>query len=146
MLDHRASSHHAVAGYSVGTALLIAWDLLLDPAMSKVTSYWIWGEAGSYYGMPWTNLVGWGMTGLALFLILAKLAPRPAGNIGFALSVYAVNFSLPLGFCLLNGYWLATFAAVTTAGVAWLAVAAWANRDIPGRRLRDSLAESRKPA
>jgi putative membrane protein len=128
-----------------GTALLIAWDLLLDPAMSKVTSYWIWGEAGSYYGMPWTNLVGWGVTGLALFIILDKLAPRPAGSVGFALSVYAVNFSLPLGFCLLNGYWVATFAAVTTAGVAWLAVAAWGERDIFGRRFRDSLSGSRKP-
>jgi uncharacterized membrane protein len=42
-----------------GTALLVAWNLLLDPAMSKVTSYWILGERDSYYGMPWMNLVGW---------------------------------------------------------------------------------------
>jgi uncharacterized membrane protein len=56
-----------------GTALLVAWNLLLDPAMSKVTSYWILGERDSYYGMPWMNLVGWCVTGLVVFIILAKL-------------------------------------------------------------------------
>ena len=91
----------------LGTCLLVAWDLLLDPAMSKVTSYWVWGETGSYYGMPWMNLVGWGVTGLVLFLILNKMAPDPKGSARFAFWVYLINFALPLGFCILNRYWLA---------------------------------------
>jgi geranylgeranyl pyrophosphate synthase len=33
-----------IAAVLLGTALLVAWDLLLDSAMSKVISYWIWGE------------------------------------------------------------------------------------------------------
>jgi uncharacterized membrane protein len=90
-----------------GTALLVAWDLLLDPAMSKVTSYWIWGERGSYYGMPWMNLVGWCVTGLVVFIILAKIAPAPRSQVRFAIWVYIINFALPFGFCLLNQYWLA---------------------------------------
>src|SRR6185436_3068346 len=40
----RASGWAAIL---LGTSLLVAWDLLLDPAMSKVTSYWLWGEAGN---------------------------------------------------------------------------------------------------
>ena len=32
------------------SALLTSWDLALDPAMSFVTSYWIWQEPGIYYG------------------------------------------------------------------------------------------------
>jgi uncharacterized membrane protein len=103
----------------LGTCLLIAWDLLLDPAMSKVTSYWIWGESGSYYGMPWMNLFGWGVTGLVLFLILNKAASRPESPVRFALSVYLVNFALPLGFCILNQYWL---AVVIGSGSALLAI------------------------
>jgi putative membrane protein len=47
-----------VIAIMLATVLLVSWDLLLDPAMSKVTSYWVWGEAGSYYGMPWMNLFG----------------------------------------------------------------------------------------
>jgi uncharacterized membrane protein len=96
----------------LGTSLLVAWDLLLDPAMSKVTRYWVWGETGSYYGMPWINLFGWGLTGLVLFFILRKVAPEPRSSLRFAIGVYAVNFLLPLGFCMLNRYWIAVVAGI----------------------------------
>ena len=104
----------------LATFLLVAWDLLLDPAMSKVTSYWIWGEAGSYYGMPWTNLVGWGVTGLVLLLMIYKIAPVPQGRARFSVWVYIVNFVLPLGFCVLNGYWIAVAAGLGSVGVVLL--------------------------
>ena len=96
----------------LATVLLVSWDLLLDPAMSKVTSYWVWGEAGSYYGMPWMNLFGWGVTGLVLFLILNQLAAQPRTRVSFAMAVYGINFALPLGFCILNQYWIAVAAGV----------------------------------
>src|ERR1051325_4158641 len=88
----------------LGSALLVAWDLLLDPAMSDVTSYWIWGDVGSYYGMPWTNLVGWAITGFVLLALIYKIAPGSEGSFGFAAAVYLVNCSLPLGFCVLNQF------------------------------------------
>jgi uncharacterized membrane protein len=103
----------------LSTALLIAWDLLLDPAMSKVTSYWIWGQTGSYYGMPWINLLGWGVTGFLLFIILSKLAPAPHGELRFAMWVYGINFALPLGFCVLNQYWTAVLAGLGSVAVAF---------------------------
>ena len=103
----------------LAAALLVAWDLLLDPAMTKVTSYWVWADAGSYYDMPLMNFVGWGVTGLALFIMLNKILPDPRGNRAFALSVYFVNFSLPLGFCLLNQYWLAAIAGPAAIAIAW---------------------------
>jgi len=104
----------------LGTCLLVAWDLLLDPAMSRVTSYWIWGEKGSYYGMPWTNLLGWAITGFVLLAMLRKLAPEPKGDLRFSISVYFVNFLLPLGFCVLNGYWIAVFAGIGAVMAAFL--------------------------
>jgi len=116
-------AHRRVRGAAAvlfGTLLLLGWDLLLDPAMSKVTSYWLWGDKGSYYGMPWMNLVGWAMTGLVLFVLLSRLAPGPGDDARFALAVYAVNFALPLGFCVLNGYWMAVLV-----GPLCIAVAHW---------------------
>ena len=104
----------------LGTCLLVAWDLLLDPAMSRVTSYWIWGEKGSYYGMPWTNLLGWAVTGFVLLAVLHKLAPEPKGDGSFSISVYFVNVLLPLGFCVLNGYWIAVSAGVGAAAAAFV--------------------------
>ncbi len=119
MARHRAAGIVAIL---LGTSLLVAWDLLLDPAMSKVTSYWIWGETGSYYGMPWSNLLGWGVTGLALFIILNKLAPEPRTSLRFATSIYGVNFALPLGFCILNQYWLAVCAGIGGVLLAWFVI------------------------
>lgn len=113
----RTQGVHAVL---LGTCLLLAWDLLLDPAMSKVTSYWVWGEKGYYYGMPWSNLLGWAITGFVLLAILNRFAPEPKSDIRFSWAVYLVNFSLPLGFCILNGYWLAVFGGIGVAGVAFL--------------------------
>jgi uncharacterized membrane protein len=106
----------------VGTALLVAWDLVLDPAMSSVTNYWVWGEKGSYYGMPWTNLLGWGVTGFVLLVLLAWLVPKPQGSSIFSLAVYATNLALPFGFCILRGYWIAV-----AAGAASLVAAAALN-------------------
>jgi putative membrane protein len=117
-----------LAAVLLGTSLLVAWDLLLDPAMSRVTSYWIWGEAGAYYGMPWMNLVGWGVTGLLLFFLLQQIAPAPEGEVRFAGWVYLVNLALPLGFCLLNRYWLAAALAPLTIALAYLVFAKlWPN-------------------
>jgi uncharacterized membrane protein len=114
---HRTPGFRAVL---FGTCLLIAWDLLLDPAMSRVTSYWVWGDKGNYYGMPWTNLLGWGITGFVLLAILRKLAPEPRSDLRFSFVVYIVNFFLPLGFCVLNGYWIAVFAGMGAVGAAFL--------------------------
>jgi uncharacterized membrane protein len=86
--------------------------------MSRVTSYWIWGEKGSYYGMPWTNLLGWAMTGFVLLAMLRKLAPKPKGDLRFSVLVYVVNFLLPLGFCALNSCWIAVFAGIGAVVVA----------------------------
>jgi putative membrane protein len=123
----------------LAAALLVAWDLLLDPAMSKVTSYWLWAEPGAYYDMPLLNLVGWGVTGLALFIILNKIVPNPHGKPSFALSVYLVNFSLPLGFCILNGYWLAAFAAPAAIAVVWMLATRLLNAAAVAQQTRDSL-------
>jgi putative membrane protein len=135
-----------VAAILLGTSLLVAWDLLLDPAMSRVTSYWVWGEAGSYYGMPWSNLFGWGMTGLVLFLILNRVAPEPRSTLRFALWVYLVNFSLPLGFCILNRYWMAVIAGVGTVFAAWALLGGWRANDLVGRSSAGSLPRDSRPA
>ena len=106
------------AAVAISTALLVAWDLVLDPAMSSVTNYWIWADQGSYYGMPWSNLLGWAVTGFVLLMLLARLAPEAPGSTGFALAVYATNLALPFGFCVLRHYWVAVAAGSASLSVA----------------------------
>jgi uncharacterized membrane protein len=124
---------------------------LLDPAMSKVTGYWVWGEKGSYYGMPWMNLLGWSVTGLVLFIFLSKIAPTPRSQVRFAISVYIVNFALPLGFCVLNQYWLAVCTGLGAVAIAFYVfgrtgntLAAREPRDLPPSGRAGALSSQRE--
>ncbi len=98
----------------LGALLLAMWDLSLDPAMSHATAYWSWSEAGSFYGMPWVNLVGWYVTAAALMAVLSWRV----------LGVEAWARRLPLR-------WVAAFYAanvllswgmVVAAGLVWAAL------------------------
>ena len=114
----------------LGSLLLLSWDLTLDPAMSHATAYWVWGEPGAYYGMPWLNLFGWYVTGVALMGALAAL--RSDGwvkrlSLRWLGAFYAANLLLPLGMSVAAGLWgavLATGAAALVALGAWRLLAA----------------------
>ncbi|HSJ25946.1 MAG TPA: carotenoid biosynthesis protein [Longimicrobiales bacterium] len=102
-----------------GSVILLAWDLALDPAMSYATRYWVWGESGPYYGMPWLNLLGWYVTGLVLMGVFAwrrseswTSGVSPRWWAGF----YGANLLMPLGMCAAAGLWLAVGATLGVLG------------------------------
>lgn len=46
-----------------------AWDLFLDPQMT-CWGFWVWEQGGSYFGIPWSNYLGWLLvSGLATGLV-----------------------------------------------------------------------------
>lgn len=105
------------------TFLLVLWDLALDPAMSHLTPYWLWENAGPFYGMPWVNLAGWALTGVILMIALevldrvldwsGSLSPR------WALGYYLAVLLMPLGMVTAAGLWGAVAATLGALGVAW---------------------------
>ena len=105
----------------VAAGLLVSWDLALDPAMSRLMPYWIWGHAGPYYGMPLLNLVGWYVTGVALMWALTLLrvdrwlavVPTPP-----LLGIYAANLVLPVIMAAAAGLWPASVLAVLPVAIA----------------------------
>ena len=109
-------------GILIASLLLLCWDLSLDPAMSHATTYWVWGAHGPYYGMPWSNLIGWYITGLVLCSLLMVLGGDrwiqrlpTKWFVGF----YAANLVLSLGMSVAAGLWLAVaVTALSLAGVA----------------------------
>jgi uncharacterized membrane protein len=110
---------------AIGSMILLAWDLVLDPAMSGLTPYWIWGSTGPYYGMPWLNLFGWYVTGIVLMGALELLrADRWVRKVPLSIStlVYGANLLLPLAMCVAGGYVGAAVASVVTiAACYWVA-------------------------
>ena len=111
-----------------GSFVLLSWDLALDPAMSHATKYWVWGQGvtGPYYGMPWLNLFGWYITGVALMLVFATLrADRWMDKlpVTWLAGFYAANLALSLGIDAaagLNGAVLASFIPLIACAAAFL--------------------------
>jgi putative membrane protein len=106
-----------------GSLVLLSWDLALDPAMSLVTSYWVWGVDGPYYGMPVLNLVGWYVTGLALMIALSALrADRWIAllPLRWLVAFYGANLLLPLGMSAAAGLWGAVAATTAAMLLCWL--------------------------
>jgi uncharacterized membrane protein len=116
------------ARVAVGSLVLLAWDLALDPAMSYATRYWVWAGDGPYYGMPWLNLFGWYVTGVVLMGALAALrAERWVARIGAGwwAAYYGANLLLPFGMNVAAGLWIAV--AATWLTLCLLAI--WLVRD-----------------
>jgi uncharacterized membrane protein len=61
----------------VGSALLTAWDLFLDPQMTT-EDYWRWERPGRYRGIPASNYRGWFLTGLGVLAAVDRLLPARA--------------------------------------------------------------------
>lgn len=104
--------------------LLTSWDLSLDPAMSRLTTYWVWGEAGSYYGMPLVNLAGWFATGLVLMTLLHGLGMDrwiDRLSVRWMAAYYGLTVLMPLGMTLAAGLWGAVAATLLAVGAgAWI--------------------------
>jgi uncharacterized membrane protein len=110
----------------LGSLILLAWDLALDPAMSHATRYWLWAESGPYYGMPWLNLFGWYVTGAALMAVFAwQRAERWTSSVGVRWwsAFYAANLLMALGMCVVAGLWLAVIATLMVLAAAGALVA-----------------------
>src|SRR5437588_2050626 len=46
----------------IGSAVMVMWDLTLDPTASTIQHLWIWEQGGGYFGVPLTNYLGWFFT------------------------------------------------------------------------------------
>lgn len=107
----------------LATAILLLWDVTLDPAMSQTTPFWLWEQPGSYYGMPAMNILGWAVTGFAIMLVFefgwgpARIKQWPQQ---FASSLYATNLILPLGLLAAVGAWVPLFLTLGMGLILWL--------------------------
>lgn len=56
-------------------ALLVIFDLVLDPG-AVFFSFWKFSAKGWYYGVPWTNFMGWLITGILGALLVEYVIDR----------------------------------------------------------------------
>jgi uncharacterized membrane protein len=59
--------------------MMVSWDLSFDPIFSTINHAWIWLDGGSYFGVPFSNFLGWLLTTfvfLQLFALYLKGRPN----------------------------------------------------------------------
>ena len=73
----------------VSALAFTAWDLFLDPQM-VAWNFWHWDSPGQYFGIPWSNYLGWILVSAALSLI-ANPRKLPVGPLAL---VYVLTWAL----------------------------------------------------
>lgn len=116
----------------LGGVVLTAWDVAMDPAM-VVTAHWYWHEPGFFYGMPFTNWIGWMGTGTVVArLMLHFVSPSEiAGRLSaspFPLVLYAVNGVMATTICVTHGFTWAWAGGIVAMGIPVLLAVAGSAR------------------
>ncbi len=81
---------------------MTAIDLVIDPLAANQLGYWRWQQAGSYYGIPLHNFVGWFGVSLVIFLTTRQRSQPNvwAQYVGLSITIFfsaiALSFSLYL--------------------------------------------------
>ena len=58
--------------------MMVSWDLSFDPIFSTINRSWVWLDGGSYFGVPFSNFLGWLLTTFVFFQLFAPyLKGRP---------------------------------------------------------------------
>ena len=77
--------------------ILVVFDLLLDPVAVSV-GMWRFAEQGAYYGVPFRNFVGWGISGLIgsqiSYLLFAKASARAVTSLGISFYISIALWTL----------------------------------------------------
>jgi uncharacterized membrane protein len=71
------ATEQRLPGYSIFTVpvlasfIMLAWDLSFDPIASTINHNWIWQQGGNYFGVPFSNFMGWFLTVFVFFQLFA---------------------------------------------------------------------------
>lgn len=79
----------------ISALAMTAWDLFLDPMM-VTWGMWAWDNPGSYFGIPWTNYLGWLLVS-ALITIIIRPGKLPAAPLVIIYTAFWLLESVGLG-------------------------------------------------
>lgn len=106
--------------------LMVAWDVSLDPAMGTFaqTTFWYYGVEGFYYGMPFSNWLGWFGVSLIIGMGYEFIGGGLPETSRWAPLVWALNCIFPLVLCLMYGLYAAFLAGILATALPLLALRA----------------------
>jgi len=112
-------------GRVLGVALfMILWDVSLDPAMNQgggTFVFWAYPDGGVYFGMPWSNWIGWFVTSALIGLGYEALGGLGAAPDNFEKRwspfLYTLHLLFPISMCLFYGLPLAALLGLVALGI-----------------------------
>ena len=70
----------------IGSLIMVAWDLCLDPIKSAIEGAWVWEGGGIHHGVPIANYCGWYLTVWLIYQLFALYLYRFSANVPVAQS------------------------------------------------------------
>lgn len=66
----------------IASFIMVMWDMSIDPSSSTVKHEWIWLDGGSYFGVPFSNFLGWFLCVYTIFQFWAiyLMRAKPVEN------------------------------------------------------------------
>jgi bisanhydrobacterioruberin hydratase len=52
----------------LASVMMVIFDLVIDPVAAGPLHHWRWNEAGAYYGIPFSNFIGWFLASICINL------------------------------------------------------------------------------
>lgn len=84
--------------------IMVMWDLLFDPFMSTILGNWIWEAGGAYFGVPFSNFIGWYLcvfTMLFLFALYMRLwGAKREDRVSYTKGNYTQFCAMYISWCL----------------------------------------------
>lgn len=107
--------------------MMVSWDLAFDPIFSTINHTWIWQNGGSYFGVPFSNFLGWLLTTFAFLQLFAlylkgrSAVPFPDEQPSRTHSLQAIVFYGLIGVGYLVSGLTGTMSGTVTdaAGIVW---------------------------
>jgi uncharacterized membrane protein len=60
----------------VASFMMVSWDMSMDPITATIGKQWIWLDGGGYFGVPFSNFMGWYLTVWVFFQLFALYERR----------------------------------------------------------------------
>ena len=74
--DNHADRLQRFAVPVVAAFIMVMWDMCMDPSRATESQVWIWHQGGSYFGVPFSNFMGWYLCVYLIFQIFALYLGR----------------------------------------------------------------------
>ena len=104
----------------LAAALMVVWDISMDPLRSTIEGRWIWVDDGAHYGVPLSNFLGWFALTWLMFQAYALFDGRGPARAPIPTGPVAIGFrrSVPLMYLAFAVEYLLNPLVVEPAGIA----------------------------